>query len=72
MKKFKNVESFNKYLEKEFDMGFDEGIEDVKEFVGDDEFKIDFDSEEEMIIEIRGKRYFIVERYEEVKFVEVK
>ena len=72
MKKFKSVESFEKYLVKEFGMGFGECVGDVEEFVGDDVFKVDFESEEEMIIEVRGKKYFIVERFEGIRFVEVK
>ena len=71
MKKFKSVESFDKFLEKEFGFGLEENFEDVKSFVGEEEFRVDFESEDEMIIELKGKKYYMVERNEGIKFVEV-
>ena len=71
MKKFNNVEELNVYLENEFDFGLEEGFEDFEKFVGENEFEMIFDEDEDMILVLNGKRYYVVENIIGIRFVEV-
>ena len=71
MKKFNNVKEFNNYLEKEFGFGLEEGFVDFENFVGENEFEMIFDEDEDMILVLNNKRYYVVENIMGVKFVEV-
>lgn len=79
MKKFNNVKDYEKYLKEEFDIE-DEVFseyewEDFNEFVGKNEYEIinvssEIDVDDNVII-MNSKWYWIVERYEGMRFVEV-
>ena len=72
MKKFNNVKVYNEYLENEFGFGLDEfGFEDFEKFVNGNEFVVYFDEDEDFIIEICNKKYYIVENVMGIKFVEM-
>ena len=71
MKKFNNVEELNVYLENEFGFGLEEGFEDFEKFVGENEFGMIFDEDEDMILILNGKRYYVVENIIGIRFVEV-
>ena len=77
MKKFNNVKDFNKYLENEFDFGFEEEeIEDVEKFVDGKNYEIldcigdDLDVEDNVII-VDEKWFWIVENCMGIGFVEL-
>ena len=71
MKKFNNVEELNVYLENEFDFGLEEGFEDFEKFVGENEFEMIFDEDEDMILVLNEKKYYVVENIIGIRFVEV-
>ena len=71
MKKFNNVEELNEYLMNEFDFGLEEGFEDFEKFVGENEFEMIFDEDEDMILVLNEKKYYVVENIMGIKFVEV-
>lgn len=71
MKKFNNVKDFDEYLKNEYGYGLEEGYEDFEKFVGNKEFEIIFDEDEDMIIVLDNKKYYIVENVMGVKFIEV-
>lgn len=71
MKKFNNVEELNEYLMNEFDFGLEEGFEDFEKFVGENDFEMIFDEDEDMILVLNEKKYYVVENIMGIRFVEV-
>ena len=71
MKKFNNVNELNEFLMNEFDFGLEEGFEDFEKFVGENEFEMIFDEDEDMILVLNEKKYYVVENIMGIKFVEV-
>ena len=71
MKKFNNVNELNEFLMNEFGFGLEEGFDDFENFVGENEFEMIFDEDEDMILVLNNKRYYVVENIMGVKFVEV-
>ena len=71
MKKFNNVNELNEFLMNEFGFGLEEGFNDFAKFVSENEFEMIFDEDEDMILVLNNKRYYVVENIMGVKFVEV-
>lgn len=71
MKKFNNVNELNEFLMNEFDFGLEEGFEDFEKFVGENEFEMIFDEDEDMILVLNEKKYYVVENIMGIRFVEV-
>ena len=78
MKKFKSIEEYNKYLEEEYEFGLSKfGIRDLEEYVEKygEEYVIysvveEFDVSEN-VIKFGDKCFWICERYEGVRLVEI-
>ena len=71
MKKFNNVNELNEFLMNEFDFGLEEGFDDFVKFVGENEFEMIFDEDEDMILVLNEKKYYVVENIMGIRFVEV-
>ena len=72
MYKFNNVKEMDKFLFDEFGFGLDENYEDVEKFIDGRNFGLIIDDEEEdMIIEVGGVMYYMVENVCGVKFIEM-
>ena len=71
MKKFNNVNELNEFLMNEFGFGLEEGFDDFEKFVSENEFEMIFDEDEDMILILNNKRYYVVENIMGIKFVEV-
>lgn len=76
MKKFKNVYDYDEYLYNEYEFGLDDcEMCDFQEFVRDNEYEIvdcvnDIDVEDNILI-MNNKYYYIVERCDGIRFVEI-
>ena len=71
MKKFNNVNELNEFLMNEFDFGLEEGFDDFVKFVGENEFEMIFDEDEDMILVLNEKKYYVVENIMGIRFVKV-
>lgn len=67
MKKFDSIKEYNKLMEMS-----EYALADFEKFVGEDAYTIIMDEEEEdSILQVRNKCYWMCERFEGMKFVEV-
>lgn len=71
MKKFNSVKDFDEYLKNVCGYGLEVGYEDYEKFIGNREFEIIFDEDEDMIIRLDNKKYYIDESIMGAKFIEV-
>ena len=76
MKKFSSVVEYNKYLKNEFEMGMSKfAMSDFNEFVGEDDYEIlvviEEDDFDDNVLKVNGVCYWMVERYEGMRFVEI-
>lgn len=69
MYNFQNVEELDKFLEEMFGFGLGSNFDVFADFVGNSEFCMDLDVDEDMILTLHDKKYYVVENHLGMKFV---